>query len=383
MTDTYPPLLQTILAEIAARDFRRGDLESVRVRWNEYLARVGETIPGVEIESGGESVHLGRLSPGCQACKDGTWDCVFITMRCNLECPFCYSPEARLADFSGSVFGKTPEEIAEKYVQSGIRGVGLSGGEPFLRMEELINWLKRLRQLYPQAYYWVYTNGLLVDEATLSRLGELGLDEIRFNLAATGYNNPTVMQNVAAAVRRLPRVTVEIPSIPEHAHKILACLARWADLGVRTLNLHELIYEPGTRSQSMAGERLEFIAPDGHVAMFNPESRELTLAVLARVAEQGLPLAVNDCSMQSKMRQLRGRRRNIYRVLRPETEKLVDDREYETICAFTAQDGLFIHPDDYPQAHSHLPGYRFARLRRLAPLALQAQPQWISCEILI
>ena len=380
MNNPYPPLLQTILAEIAAGNVRRGSLDAVRTRWSDYCARVRQAIPGVQIEAEGEIVHLGRLSPGCQACKDGRWDCVFITMRCNLECPFCYSPAARLADFNGSVFGATPEEIADKYTQLGIQGVGLTGGEPFLQVEDLVRWLKRLQQLYPQAYYWAYTNGLLADEATMGLLGELGLDEIRFNLAATGYDHPTVMRNVAGAARRLPRVTVEIPAIPEHAHKVLDCLPHWADLGVRTLNLHELIYEACTRAQSMTGERLEFIARDGHPVVFNPGSRELTLAVLSRVSAQGLPLAVNDCSMQSKFRQLRGRRRNIYAALRPEKEKLVEEREYESVCAFTAQHVLVIHPDDYPQARAHLPGYCFFRLRRLAPLTLQGQPQWISCE---
>jgi pyruvate formate-lyase activating enzyme-like uncharacterized protein len=380
MKDHYPAMLQTILNEIAALDSQSSNLETVQPRWRDYLARAAHSIPGIQIDASGEIVYLGGLSTGCQACKDGNWDCVFITMRCNLICPFCYSPKAVSADFVGSVFGTLPEEIVDKYKELGIKGIGFSGGEPFMDVERLAHWLKRFKQLYPDAYYWVYTNGLLANETELSRLGDFGLDEIRFNLAATGYDHPEVLKNVAAAARMLSMVTVEIPSIPTHAQKVLDCLALWADMGVRTLNIHELIYEPGTRSESMAGERVEFFPPDGHRVVFNPNSRELTLAIFTRISVQGLAMAVNDCSMQSKFRQLRGRRRNIYSILRLETEKLVEDRVYESICVYKDNEAFVIHPDDYQEALFRFVGYRFVRLRRRAPLSLQERPKWLAIE---
>ena len=375
-----PPEIERILAEIARYRLPRGEAEDMAPRWQAALEQVSCIVPGVTVAEGGEIVHLGGLSPGCQACKDGCWDIVFITMRCNLSCAFCYSPLRLPPEHAGSVYGATPEEMVARYRALGIRGVGLSGGEPFLELERLLDWLQRFKRLYPQAYYWVYTNGVLADEAALRRLAELGLDEIRFNLAATGYDHPQVLANLSAAARLLPQVTVEIPAIPADADKLLACLPVWAALGVRTLNLHELIYEPGTPSEHMPGERVALCAPDGRRVLTHPGSRRLALKVLAQVAEQGLPLRVNDCSLQSKFRQVRGRRRNIYALLRPETEKLVEDREYETVCAFRGAGLLFIHPDEYPAARRRMQGYRFIRLRRLAPLALQSPPQWVDWE---
>ena len=57
---------------------------------------------------------------------------------------------------------------------------------------------------------------------------------------------------------------------------------------------------------SSAGQAI--VLPDGHRSEFNPASRALTLAVMKKVQDESLPLSVNDCSMQSKIRQLRGRR---------------------------------------------------------------------------
>jgi pyruvate formate-lyase activating enzyme-like uncharacterized protein len=367
--------------EVGRLQIAEPNLDALRPAWAEYLARAKQQVPGVRIEGDGEVVHLGELSPGCRACKVGTWDCIFTTLRCNLDCEFCYSPLGLPREYAGSAFGRTPEEIADNHARTRITGISFSGGEPFMDAPKLLEWVGWFKERCPDMYTWVYTNGLLAEEVYLRRLGELGVDEIRFNMAATGYDHPAVLENLATAARFMPNVTVEIPAIPAHTLKVLACLGDWCALGARFLNLHELIYESGSRSAGMDGPRQEIITEDGHRSAFNPESRELTLAVMKRVQEEGLPLAVNDCSMQSKLRQLRGRRRSLAPLVQGAHERLVEDQFYESYCAHQGGEaGCWLHPGTLDEARERLPDYRFVRLVRTAPLTVRDSGRWMVCE---
>ncbi len=383
VTETMPARLKAIYEEVGCLHQEKSNLDALREDWEGHVAQARQHIPGVHVEADGEILYLGQLSPGCQACKDGSWDCIFTTMQCNLDCEFCYSPHAIPRDYAGSVFGSTPQQIAENHARSYITGISFSGGEPFVNAPKLFDWVTWFTSRCPDKYYWVYTNGLLADEEKLRQLGELGVDEIRFNLAATGYDHPTVTDNLAAAARHIPNVTIEIPAIPEHAPKLLSCLADWCGLGARFLNLHELMYEPGTNSASMAGPRRSIVTRDGHRSQINPESRALTLAVTKKIQEEGLSLSVNDCSLQSKIRQLRGRRRSLAPLVKAPHEKLVGDETYQSYCAYRGEEEIhFFHPDSLPEMRRRHPDYRFVRLVRTAPLSLQDRGRWVVFETL-
>lgn len=357
------------------------NLADLQPGWADYIRQAKAQVPGLQVEAGGENVYWGGLSPGCQACKAGTWDCIFITLRCNLACGFCYSPQALPEDYAGSALGATPEQIVANQARIGITGIGFSGGEPFLEPQKLLEWVGWFKSRRPDQYAWAYTNGLLAHEAPLRQLGQLGLDELRFNLAATGYTHPAVMKNLALAARCIPTITVEIPAIPEEAAKLLASLAAWCEAGVKFLNLHELIYEPDTRAASLAGRRQGVCLADGHRTAINPESRQVTLAVLRKAQAENLPLAINDCSLQSKLRQLRGRRRTLAPLTKAPYEKLVDEATLESYCHYRdAQEYGFCHPDEVDGWRADHPQDAWVRLLRLAPLALQGQSQWIACE---
>ncbi len=381
MNQVLPAPLRAIYEEVSRAQLPASNLDELQPAWEVHVARVKGEVPGIHVEDSGEVLYLGALSPGCQACKEGTWDCIFTTMRCNLDCDFCYSPHAIPRDYSGSLLGATPEEIAQNHAQTRITGISFSGGEPFTEPEKLFEWVDWFTRRFPDRYYWVYTNGLLADEPKLRRLAELGVAEVRFNLAATGYDHPVVLANLSAAARLLPHVTVEIPAIPDHAVKLLSSLAGWVARGVRFLNLHELMYEPGTNSATLPGPRQEVITADGHRSAVHPGSRTLTLAVMRRVQEAGLPLAVNDCSLQSKLRQLRGRRASLASLVQAPHEKLVGGQVYESCCAYREEgDYFFFPPDSWPEVRRHFPHYRFVRLARTAPLSVRDPGRWILFE---
>lgn len=381
MLDEMPAFLRAIAEEV--RGFRQhaqtpSDLES---GWQAYMARARQRIPGLMVNPEQATVCLGELSPGCQACKDGTWDCLFVTKKCNLNCSFCYSPRSLPEDYAGSAFGETPAEIADNYARTRITGISFSGGEPFLQPDRLLSWAAWFRERFPASYLWIYTNGTQVEDSTLQQLGMLKIDEIRFNTAATGYDNRTVMDAMRRAAGHFGRLTVEIPAIPEHAQKLRDCLVKWTDLGVRTLNLHELLYEPGTNSWEMDSPRQQICLADGHLTAVHPASRELILEILSQVQRDGLPLAVNHCSLPNKIHQIRGRRFSLLPLTQAPYEKLVEGERLESCCLYDGQGQMLnVHPDHLLEMRQHYPGFRWVRLARTAPLGVQDPGRWVVFE---
>jgi len=346
------------------------------------VAKARKKVPGVHVGQGGEILYLGKLSTGCRACKAGEWDCVFVTMACNLDCRFCWRPNLAGPQHLGSALSPTREGIAASYRKSRISGISFSGGEPFAKAAGLFDWLSWFKARYPGRYYWVYTNGLLVTKKHLVRLAKLGLDEIRFNMAASGYTHPVAMRNLREAARRIPHVTVEIPAIPEDIDELLPAINLWSDAGVSYLNLHELVYEPGTNSAHMRGDRKSGSLDDGHRFDYNPRSRAVTLAVMEKVARERLPIGVNDCSLQSKAHQLRGRRRMLAPLVKESYEKFSGNDLLESCCIRTGREVLFFHPDRLDKMRRRYPAGQFMRLTRKVPLGFNAGGQWVRCEII-
>jgi hypothetical protein len=131
----------------------------------------------------------------------------------------------------------------------------------------------------------------------------------------------------------------------------------------------------------LAGKRQTVILADGHRTEINPDSRALTLRVMEKVAEAHLPLRVNDCSLQSKLLQIRGRRRSLSPLTREPCEKLIGDEVLESYCVYRDEnDYHFIHPDCLLEARSRFPGYRVVRLVREAPLSLHGRKRWFTFE---
>lgn len=343
-------------------------------------AAAAARVPGVRIEDGGEGVYLNKLSPGCRACKNGEWDCIFVTMACNLHCAFCWRPCATATEHLGSAFGLRRADIAAAYARTRISGISFSGGEAFLEPAALFEWIRWAREQAPGRYCWLYTNGLVATEEQLARAADAGVHEVRFNLAASGYENPDAMRRLRFASRRFKAVTVEIPAIPDDERKLLQAIPHWCDAGVGYLNLHELVYEPATYSADMPGPRSAATMRDGHVFAFHPQSRALTLAVMEKVAGERWPLGVNDCSLHSKWRQIRGRRRALAPLLRKSWERLVENSLLETYGIWDDPTVRLFHPDQLAEVRRAHPGARLVRLLRLAPLHAGAAPQWQVCE---
>lgn len=98
----------------------------------------------------------------------------FVTGRCNEQCRHCYmdAPSAR--------YGELPTadmlRLLDQFEAAGVQRVNLTGGEALLRADiwELVAGLSERRI----AVHQLSTNGLLLDDAALARLRDLGVDPI-------------------------------------------------------------------------------------------------------------------------------------------------------------------------------------------------------------
>jgi pyruvate formate-lyase activating enzyme-like uncharacterized protein len=278
--------------------------------------------------------------------------------------------------------GDDLDGLCDAYLRLEVEGIGFSGGEPFLLPDRVLDLLLRLRARNPGLYFWAYTNGLLITKDLVTALAEAGLHELRFNMAATGYFHPWVTAMLRHAVTSLPSVTVEIPAIPEDGGTLRKAICAWSKMGVKHLNLHDLIYETGTPSETMSGARVPCRLPDGHRCEINPESSELVADVFRDVDAGGINMTVNYCSLGSKVRQLRGRRRLLAATTVKPWESHHKEDEVESVCYFNETQYEFAHPTTLEGEMRSQPNLGVALVRRLLPLTADGAGQWTHFELL-
>lgn len=230
------------------------------------------------------------LSPGCLLCAQGSWSCLFINGICNARCFYCPSSQ----DDSGPpvtntlVFEKAAD-YADYVNRFHIQGVSFSGGEPFLTFDRVLAFLEAVRtRVDHPVYTWLYTNGILATRERLAALRDCGLDEIRFDLSANRYR----LDALEKAVEVIPRVTVEIPAIPEDLSTTRRLIADLASLGVNHLNLHQIRCTPYNRGR---------LAARGYTFLHGPKvtvlETELAALELIRYSlEHSIELPINYCS---------------------------------------------------------------------------------------
>ncbi|MBU0465282.1 MAG: radical SAM protein [Proteobacteria bacterium] len=186
----------------------------------------------------GTKLYTHEISPGCDLCGKGGWSCLFINGICNTQCFYCPSAQKEKGEpMTSSVEFSSPHDYANYVNAFNIKGVSFSGGEPFMTFERVLMFLKTLRSkvIHP-LYTWMYTNGILVTEDKLKNLRDNGLDEIRFDISANHYK----LGALKKALGIVPKITVEIPAIPEDLEKTKAVIKELCELGVNYLNLHQL-----------------------------------------------------------------------------------------------------------------------------------------------
>ncbi len=201
-------------------------------------------------------------------------------------------------------------------------GISFSGGEPFLAYDRVLTYVRAIREAFGSMHYvWVYTNGDHVTEDRLVRLVEAGLNEIRFDVAARDYD----LKPVSLALKHVPIVTVEIPSITEDVERVKDLLPRLESMGVRYINLHQLMVNDFNESELLS--RGYTVLRDKLYTEWFPvlESESAALEILRHAAENNMGIGINYCSRIYKhLFQGRGFRRRYAPLCRTPNEEVTD-----------------------------------------------------------
>lgn len=259
--------------------------------------------------------YFNHISKGCEICGSGKWSCLFITNKCNARCFYC--PASQQNDELPSTQGldfESPQDYVQYINHFGFKGVSFSGGEPLLYFNRTLNYLKALRQkCSPNLYIWMYTNGILADESKLRALADENLNEIRFDIGATGFS----LDKVKMAKGIIPVVSIEIPSIPEEKDKIIGLLPQMVEAGVTNLNLHHLRLTQHN-ANNLTKRNYTIMNAERPLVL---ESEMAALEIINEAQKQNLKIGINYCSFHFKNRfQKAGYRKIINQKIFPEAE---------------------------------------------------------------
>ncbi len=266
--------------------------------------RLMQAIPGLKTLKG-RTLYVGdenRFPKGCLSCLMGTGlSAIRKTNKCNLNCPFCYDygeMEAippigeGLWEIGGTKFYERDLALLLS-IQKRPTGVSYVYLEPFMEIEKYYGVIRTFREA--GVHQHLYTNGTLATEETLRALGQAGLDELRFNLGASGCADK-VLGLMATAKKYIPQVGVETPMTPAFYKAFLQKKQAILDTGVDFINCAELHLNPNN-IDNYAGESL-YLCRQGYVSPI--WSREITFAIMRMAAQEGWDMVVHDCSNHTK-----------------------------------------------------------------------------------
>jgi pyruvate formate-lyase activating enzyme-like uncharacterized protein len=266
---------------------------------------------GVVIANDGKSLRLGWISPSCITCQKGVGAATFsISTQCTRDCFFCFNPNQ--VDFEQTRQRATdPIARLDEFHNQGFfyEDLALTGGEPLLHKAEALEFFRRARELYPDAYTRLYTSGSFLDEGCLKALKAVGLDEIRISIKTddSEEEQARTLKRLEISKDYLTHAVVEMPVMPDELSLMKRLLKELDRIGISGINLLELCFpyhnaeEFAKRGYAIKGELLRVLY-DYQYAGGLPvaKSEENCLLLLDYALDEGLSLGVHYCSLENK-----------------------------------------------------------------------------------
>jgi len=251
--------------------------------------------------SGKIAVWGGDLVPGCDIClnKSGL-QTIRSVAECNLNCDFCYyygEPKRSLLSEHYRIGSNTytADDIKMMFEKQGehVEGVAWVYYEPFVQFDkhpELIRFIHDLG-----IYQHIYTNGTLCTETQFKILADCGLEEIRFDIAASNISDK-VLQNIKLAKKYIKYVCIESPMFESFYRRFKEKKKQILDCGVNQINFAELHLKPQHKSYLDADiYRYKY----GYISTI--DSRQLTYDIIELAEQESWDnITLHDCSNETK-----------------------------------------------------------------------------------
>ncbi|WP_094228598.1 radical SAM protein [Methanolobus psychrotolerans] len=190
------------------------------------------------------------LSDGCKLCQLGAKMVLFITGICPKNCFYCPVSEERRTDVTYANERKVLSErdVLDEARQMDALGTGITGGEPLLKIEKVLHYIRLLKQEFGTGHHIHMYTAIAPDIEVLKELAQAGLDEIRFHPPVKLWmklHDTPYADSIRFAKELKIETGIEIPSI-KGADKV----ALFAERAGCFLNLNELEFSD-TNAASM------------------------------------------------------------------------------------------------------------------------------------
>lgn len=157
------------------------------------------------------------LPRGCEICRIGAGLVLFVTGKCGRSCFYCPLSEERKGRdivFADEQPVEDIEDIIREAEAIGALGTGITGGEPLLKLDQVLEYIRALKGRFgPEHHIHLYT-GIIPGRDILMKLKGAGLDEIRFHPPYSEWENPSGLEEALKEAKSLGiEAGVEIPSI--------------------------------------------------------------------------------------------------------------------------------------------------------------------------
>ncbi|WP_067052561.1 radical SAM protein [Methanofollis ethanolicus] len=199
--------------------------------------------------------RMPRLADGCVLCYEGAKMVLFVTGRCGRNCWYCpLSDTRRNLDvvYANDRLVRRLDDIIEEAEMMSALGTGVTGGEPFLVLDDVVRYCRLLKEHFgPDHHIHLYT-GIAPGKAQLEPLRGL-VDEVRLHPPQEAWAG--ILKSPYAASVRTARdlgfsVGIEVPSLP--GLEALAAILPELDF----LNINELEWSE-TNADAMRERNLD------------------------------------------------------------------------------------------------------------------------------
>ncbi|MDH7593120.1 MAG: radical SAM protein [Methanomicrobiales archaeon] len=160
------------------------------------------------------------LTEGCRLCYEGAKMVLFITGRCRRSCWYCPIPgerKGREVVFANEREVHGPDEVIHEARLMSALGSSLTGGEPLLALERVIEYAGALKSAFGEGHHIHLYTGEAPDEGVLMRMRGL-VDEIRIHPPVESWGRIMESDHLYSAVRAKElgySAGFEVPCLPE------------------------------------------------------------------------------------------------------------------------------------------------------------------------
>jgi len=266
---------------------------------------------GAHVRNEGKSVYVNAISPACVACQTGVEsETFFISLKCHRECYFCFNPNQVNYEYYSQHERDLISELDQLHAGGlKLKHLAVTGGEPLLHREHLVDFYAHAGERYPGVYKRLYTCGDHLTPEVLQQLKDAGLQEIRLSIRMhdLDHGHRHTLDRIALAKQYIPCVMVEMPMLPDRLEAMKELLLELNELQIDSINLLEFCFpfsDPTTYNErGFKIKRRPYQIPYEYWyagGLPIAQSELVCLDLLDFAIEHKLGIGVHYCSLENK-----------------------------------------------------------------------------------